>query len=247
MRFLLEVIGSGRPSALVVVTDVERRWSRGPGKPTAVTADGARRGSLSGGRIETAVVGEAPHVMESGRAERARFVAGSRIIDIRLPCDGSVHLLNGPTPSRRSSRLLWRACPCALRRPRPSHPTVPSSQSPAKRQALDDTGRVPGPTPYAAQGAHASKISSKPRGRKVISSAMQYRQRRSQRSRGADRRSCGRVPIRIVLPRCALGRVDPRRYARAHWVRRLRASERASPSPPETLASPKRASHRPIA
>jgi len=65
----------------------------------AVSETGAWCGSLSGGCVEAAVVGEAKRIIESGRAELIRFGAGSRYIDIRLPCGGGLDLLFIPDPS----------------------------------------------------------------------------------------------------------------------------------------------------
>jgi xanthine dehydrogenase accessory factor len=106
-RFLLNAAARRERTALVTVTDVIGRSSRAPGAHMAVSAAGAFQGSLSGGCVEAAVVGEAQRVIENGRAELIRFGAGSRFIDIRLPCGGGLDLLITPDP--RPSAILHAA------------------------------------------------------------------------------------------------------------------------------------------
>jgi len=72
--------------------------SRNPGTLMAVSEAGTWCGSLSGGCVEAAVVGEARRVIGNGRAEVLRLGAGSPLIDIRLPCGGGLDLLIMPEP-----------------------------------------------------------------------------------------------------------------------------------------------------
>ncbi len=65
----------------------------------AVSETGACLGSFSGVSVEPAVVAEAMRVMAEGQAEVVRSGAGSRYIDIRLPCGGGIDLLFTPFPS----------------------------------------------------------------------------------------------------------------------------------------------------
>lgn len=81
----------------------------------AVSATGAYAGSLSGGCVEAAVVGEALRVLESGAAGLVRFGAGSRYLDIRLPCGGAIDLLFSPNPPQ--SVLLDAHAALTARRP----------------------------------------------------------------------------------------------------------------------------------
>jgi xanthine dehydrogenase accessory factor len=84
-RFLIDRAGRGERTALVTITDVIGSASRAPGTHMAVSETGAWVGSLSGGCVEGAVVGEAKRVIEADHAELIRFGAGSPFIDIRLP------------------------------------------------------------------------------------------------------------------------------------------------------------------
>jgi xanthine dehydrogenase accessory factor len=97
--FLIEAANRGERSALVTITDVEGGSSREPGTHLAVTESGQWYGSLSGGCVEAAVVAEAQRVIRAGQAEQIRFGAGSRYIDIRLPCGGAIDLLISPMPA----------------------------------------------------------------------------------------------------------------------------------------------------
>ncbi len=98
-RFLAEAEERGEATALVTVTHVIGRSSRAPGTHMAVGETGAFRGSLSGGCVEAAVVGEAIRIIGAGQAELLRFGEGSPFIDIRLPCGGGVDLLIVPRPA----------------------------------------------------------------------------------------------------------------------------------------------------
>ena len=103
-RFLLDRRSAGERVALVTITAVTGSSSRSPGTHMAVSETGLFVGSFSGGCVEAAVVAEACRVIASGRTERVRFGAGSRYIDIRLPCGGGVDLLIVPDPSEQILR-----------------------------------------------------------------------------------------------------------------------------------------------
>ncbi len=98
LRFLIDAQTRGERTALVTITEVVGRSSRAPGAHLAVSETGAYRGSLSGGCVEAAVVGEAQRVIASGNAELVRFGLGSPYLDIRLPCGGGIDLLIAPSP-----------------------------------------------------------------------------------------------------------------------------------------------------
>ena len=118
-RFLLDADARGERSALVTVTDVIGGSSRAPGTHMAVTENGRSVGTLSGGCVEAAVIGEAQRVIAERRAESMRFGAGSPLIDIRLPCGGGIDLLFVPDPDVAAIRAAhdWLASrqPVALR------------------------------------------------------------------------------------------------------------------------------------
>ncbi|MEY2928373.1 MAG: hypothetical protein RL367_2850 [Pseudomonadota bacterium] len=94
--FLSAAAARGQRTALVTVTAVTGASTRNPGTHMAVAQDGSYAGSLSGGCIEVAVVGEAQAAIADGQIRQARFGAGSPYIDIRLPCGGSIDLLFTP-------------------------------------------------------------------------------------------------------------------------------------------------------
>ena len=106
--FLADATRRGERGALVTLTDVTGSSSRAPGTHMAVTETGAWRGSFSGGCVEAAVIGEAKRIIADGRAECVRFGAGSRYIDIRLPCGGGVDLLFSPNPDAAALEVATR-------------------------------------------------------------------------------------------------------------------------------------------
>jgi xanthine dehydrogenase accessory factor len=71
-RFLVEAVQRGEQTALVTITGVIGRSSREPGTHMAVSETGAFCGSLSGGCIESAVIGEAVRIIREGRAVAVR-------------------------------------------------------------------------------------------------------------------------------------------------------------------------------
>ncbi len=98
LQFLNEADRRDERTALVAIARVVGSSSRNPGTLMAVSESGAWCGSLSGGCVEAAVVGEAQRVLKVGRAELLRLGAGSTLIDIRLPCGGGLDLLIVPDP-----------------------------------------------------------------------------------------------------------------------------------------------------
>jgi xanthine dehydrogenase accessory factor len=98
LRFLMDHAVRGEGVVLVTLTDVTGSAARAPGEHMAVAADGAAIGSFSGGCVEAAVIAEALDVLATGRGRLVRFGAGSRYIDIRLPCGGGIDLLFTPNP-----------------------------------------------------------------------------------------------------------------------------------------------------
>lgn len=88
--FLAEAVARDGAGVLVTVASVTGSSMRDPGAHMAVAADGRFTGSLSGGCIEAAVVAEALAALAEGSARITRFGAGSRFLDIRLPCGGGL-------------------------------------------------------------------------------------------------------------------------------------------------------------
>jgi xanthine dehydrogenase accessory factor len=95
-RFIETQLEAGRRVALVTVIRVTGASVRNPGAHMAVAENGEFRGSLSGGCIEAAVVAEALETIRSGAPRTQIYGAGSSLIDIRLPCGGTVELLFSP-------------------------------------------------------------------------------------------------------------------------------------------------------
>jgi xanthine dehydrogenase accessory factor len=98
LRFLVARQTEGVATILVTLTAIEGTSPRAVGAQMAVAADGRYAGSLSGGCIEAAVVSEAIEALADGRARLVRFGAGSRYLDIRLPCGSGIDLLFNPLP-----------------------------------------------------------------------------------------------------------------------------------------------------
>lgn len=92
-RFLGRAQQSRKRTVLVTIATVTGSSTRNPGAHMVVDEDGAYAGSLSGGCVEAAVVAEALAVLADGGPRLVRYGAGSRFIDIRLPCGGSIDLL----------------------------------------------------------------------------------------------------------------------------------------------------------
>lgn len=95
-RFLAARIDAGERVALATVTDVTGSSVRNPGAQMAVSESGAYAGTLSGGCIERAVIGEAQAAIAARAPHCIAYGAGSPVIDIRLPCGGRVDLLFTP-------------------------------------------------------------------------------------------------------------------------------------------------------
>lgn len=75
----------------------------------AVAADGSSVGSFSGGCIEAAVVAEALDTISANAPREVRFGAGSKYLDIRLPCGGGIDLLFIPLPDAGAAQKLYDA------------------------------------------------------------------------------------------------------------------------------------------
>lgn len=75
----------------------------------AVAADGSSVGSFSGGCIEAAVVAEALDTIGANTPREVRFGAGSKYLDIRLPCGGGIDLLFIPLPDAEAAQKLYDA------------------------------------------------------------------------------------------------------------------------------------------
>jgi len=88
---------AGKRVALARVVDIEGSGPRDPGAAMAVNEDGEVVGSVSGGCVEGAVVGEALEVLRDGAARLARFgYSDDEAFAVGLTCGGTIHLLIEP-------------------------------------------------------------------------------------------------------------------------------------------------------
>ncbi|SHM45783.1 xanthine dehydrogenase accessory factor [Sphingobium sp. YR657] len=118
LRFLRARLREGQHAVLVTLTDVTGSGARAPGAHLAVAEDGRAMGSFSGGCVEAAVIAEALDALGEGKARQVRYGAGSRYIDIRLPCGGAIDLLFTPVTCvdaiEQMCRLLEQRWPATL-------------------------------------------------------------------------------------------------------------------------------------
>ena len=80
----------GIASALVTLVGVEGSSPRQTGSQMAVAANGDYHGYISSGCAEAAIVGEAMVAIERGTNRTVRYGAGSKFIDIVLPCGSGI-------------------------------------------------------------------------------------------------------------------------------------------------------------
>jgi xanthine dehydrogenase accessory factor len=102
MREILDDIerwrGNGRRVAVARVVDIEGSGPRDPGAAMAVSEDGEVTGSVSGGCVEGAVVGEALSILHGD--QRPRLVtfgySDDEAFAVGLTCGGTIHLFIEP-------------------------------------------------------------------------------------------------------------------------------------------------------
>ena len=88
---------SGHRVALATVTQTWGSSPRPEGSQLAVREDGAFRGSVSGGCIESAVIAEARASMADGRVRNLEYsVSNERAWEVGLTCGGTVRVLVAP-------------------------------------------------------------------------------------------------------------------------------------------------------
>ena len=87
---LLAWRAAGLASALVTLAGVDGSAPRRPGSQMAVNAHGEYLGHISSGCAEAAIVAEAVAAIEAGAARTVRFGAGSKYIDVVLPCGSGI-------------------------------------------------------------------------------------------------------------------------------------------------------------
>ena len=89
---------AGRRVAVARVVDIEGSGPRDPGAAMAVSEDGEVAGSVSGGCVESAVVGEALAILQGdGTPRLVRFgYSDDDAFAVGLTCGGTVHLFIEP-------------------------------------------------------------------------------------------------------------------------------------------------------
>ena len=81
----------GKRVAVARVVDIDGSGPRDPGAAMAVSEDGEVAGSVSGGCVEGAVIGEAAEVIESGAPRMLEFgVADETAWEVGLSCGGRI-------------------------------------------------------------------------------------------------------------------------------------------------------------
>ena len=89
--------GAGQRVAIARVVDLEGSGPRIPGAAMAVSEDGEVAGSVSGGCVEGAVVGEALQVLETGLPRLVTFgYSDDEAFAVGLTCGGTIHLFIEP-------------------------------------------------------------------------------------------------------------------------------------------------------
>jgi xanthine dehydrogenase accessory factor len=87
----------GKKVAIARVVDLEGSGPRDPGAAMAVSEDGEVIGSVSGGCVEGAVVGEALQILESGERRIVTFgYSDDEAFAVGLTCGGTIHLFIEP-------------------------------------------------------------------------------------------------------------------------------------------------------
>jgi xanthine dehydrogenase accessory factor len=87
----------GKRVALARVVDIEGSGPRLPGAALAVADDGEVAGSVSGGCVEGAVVGEALDILQTGERRLVTFgYSDDEAFAVGLTCGGTIHLFIEP-------------------------------------------------------------------------------------------------------------------------------------------------------
>jgi xanthine dehydrogenase accessory factor len=87
----------GKRVALARVVDIEGSGPRLPGAAMAVADDGEVAGSVSGGCVEGAVVGEALDILRTGDRRLVTFgYSDDEAFAVGLTCGGTIHLFIEP-------------------------------------------------------------------------------------------------------------------------------------------------------
>jgi xanthine dehydrogenase accessory factor len=102
---LLDWRRAGKASALVTLVNVDGSSPRRTGSQMAVNAQGEYTGYISSGCAEAAIVAEAIAAIKAGVSRTVRYGAGSRYIDVVLPCGSGIDVHFDP--AIETSKLDW--------------------------------------------------------------------------------------------------------------------------------------------
>ena len=85
---------AGVACALVSLVGVEGSSPRRIGSQMAVNADGDALGTISSGCAQAAIIAEAVAAIRTGLPRTVRYGAGSKYIDVVLPCGSGIDVLS---------------------------------------------------------------------------------------------------------------------------------------------------------
>lgn len=104
------LLGWRRADGAGALVTLVRKSASGPrplGSQLAVAADGRVIGLISGGCVEGGIAEEALAAMREGRDRMARFGEGSRYVDLRMPCGGSIDVhVNATVTTETLTRVV---------------------------------------------------------------------------------------------------------------------------------------------
>ena len=98
---------AGRGAVLATVVETWGSAPRQPGSQLAIAGDGTFMGSVSGGCVEGAVVGEAADALADGKARLLTFgVSDDQAFAVGLACGGTIRVLVEPVGQALSEAML---------------------------------------------------------------------------------------------------------------------------------------------
>ena len=105
---LRQLVRSGQPGVLAVITKIEGPSYRPLGAMMAVFEDSRRVGTLSSGCIEADISLHALGALKEGQTKTIRYGIGSPFVDIQLPCGGGLEITLIPRPDREVMEAIFQ-------------------------------------------------------------------------------------------------------------------------------------------
>ena len=97
LELALEYVEQGHPVALATVVETWGSSPRPVGAQLAIRGDGVFMGSVSGGCVEGAVVGEAQEALQDGKCRLLEYgVSDEEVFAVGLACGGNIRVLVEP-------------------------------------------------------------------------------------------------------------------------------------------------------